>query len=193
MIYVMSNLNGKFEEFFKMLSNINFKKEDKLYILGNSILKGPDGIKLLLYIMENNNIKLLLGEDELTILKALKDLERKFVSGIYREWINNQGIKSLEDFERLDFKTKKNIYYYLLNIKNTATLKSRRKSYLLDINGFNKNSDNIIIYGNVIPGEDNVDKKTNRLKKDKTRERIGIYYEDKITCLRLNDLKLFQL
>jgi len=193
MVYVMSNLNGKFEEFLKMLSNINFKKKDKLYILGNSILKGPDGIKLLLYIMENNNIKLLLGEDELTVLKALKDLEREFVSGIYREWINNQGIKSLEDFERLDFKTKKNIYYYLLNIKNTATLKLRRKSYLLDINGFNKDSDNIIIYGNVVPGEDNVDKKTNRLKKDKTRERIGIYYEDKITCLRLNDLKLFQL
>ena len=62
--YVMSDIHGEGERFFAMLKEIEFKDEDQLYIIGDVIDRGEDGIDLLEYIMEKENIILLLGNHE---------------------------------------------------------------------------------------------------------------------------------
>ena len=46
MIYAMSDLHGCYDKYTKMLEKINFSDNDTLYILGDIVDRGPDGIKI---------------------------------------------------------------------------------------------------------------------------------------------------
>ena len=50
-IYVMSDVHGEDELFHAMLKQIRFSEKDTLYILGDVIDRGPNGIALLQEIM----------------------------------------------------------------------------------------------------------------------------------------------
>lgn len=47
MKYVISDVHGRYDLFIKMLDKISFSDNDTLYLLGDMIDRGPDGIKLL--------------------------------------------------------------------------------------------------------------------------------------------------
>jgi fructose-1,6-bisphosphatase len=67
--YVMSDLHGCYDKFIKMLSYIKFdSKQDVIYILGDVLDRGPDGIKILQYCMEKPNIFLIMGNHEEMLL-----------------------------------------------------------------------------------------------------------------------------
>ena len=67
--YVISDLHGEAHLFHKLLDQIRFSDEDHLYILGDVIDRGPDGIALLQEIMATPNITLLLGNHEYMMLQ----------------------------------------------------------------------------------------------------------------------------
>ena len=67
--YVISDLHGEAHLFHKLLDQIRFSNEDHLYILGDVIDRGPDGIALLQEIMATPNITLLLGNHEYMMLQ----------------------------------------------------------------------------------------------------------------------------
>ena len=61
MIYVMSDLHGCYDKYIAMLEKIKLKYDDTLYILGDVIDRGPDGVKILLDMITHHNIVPLLG------------------------------------------------------------------------------------------------------------------------------------
>ena len=48
MIYAMSDLHGCYEKYIQMVEMIRFKSEDTLYVLGDVVDRGEDGVKILL-------------------------------------------------------------------------------------------------------------------------------------------------
>lgn len=63
MNYVCSDIHGNLTRFNKLIEKLN--ADDHLYILGDCIDRGPDGIKILKYIMNHNDkITLLCGNHE---------------------------------------------------------------------------------------------------------------------------------
>ena len=52
MIYVMSDLHGCYDKYMQMLEKIKFNNEDTLYVLGDIVDRGDDGIKILLDMMK---------------------------------------------------------------------------------------------------------------------------------------------
>lgn len=62
--YVLSDIHGLQDRFVAMLELIQFQKEDTLYILGDVIDRGPDGIALLQRIRKEANMILLMGNHE---------------------------------------------------------------------------------------------------------------------------------
>ena len=74
MIYVMSDLHGCYDKYINMLEKINFKYDDTLYILGDVIDRGDDGIKILSDMMKRHNIVTLLGNHEYMAYKVLSRL-----------------------------------------------------------------------------------------------------------------------
>ena len=71
MIYVMSDIHGCFDKYQKMLRRIDFAPEDTLYVLGDVIDRGPDGIKILQDMMGRVNVFPILGNHEFTAAVCL--------------------------------------------------------------------------------------------------------------------------
>lgn len=71
MIYVLSDIHGNTRRFNSILSQIDLQPQDTLYILGDAIDRHPDGIRILRRIMAAPNMKMLLGNHEYMMLKAL--------------------------------------------------------------------------------------------------------------------------
>ncbi len=62
--YVMSDIHGEAERFYRMLKITGFSDDDMLYIIGDVIDRGNGGVELLLDIMQRKNVCLLLGNHE---------------------------------------------------------------------------------------------------------------------------------
>lgn len=60
MIYAMSDIHGQYDRFQNLLHQLNLQKEDKLYILGDVVDRGPHPMKILQYMMKHQNISPLL-------------------------------------------------------------------------------------------------------------------------------------
>ncbi|MCQ2522006.1 MAG: fructose-bisphosphatase class III [Lachnospiraceae bacterium] len=75
--YVISDIHGQYTAFEKMLRRIHFGAEDVMYVLGDVIDRGPDGIHIIEDIMRRDNISLILGNHELMLLNAVAYLEKK--------------------------------------------------------------------------------------------------------------------
>ncbi|MBE5738951.1 MAG: serine/threonine protein phosphatase [Clostridiales bacterium] len=72
--YFISDIHGEYELFIELLKEINFNKNDTLYILGDIIDKGKDSIKLLKFIIENKNMIAILGNHEATFLQYVREI-----------------------------------------------------------------------------------------------------------------------
>ena len=65
MTYVTSDLHGyPFEKFQALLNSVGFSENDMLYILGDVVDKGKDGVKYLQWSLDMPNVTLLLGNHE---------------------------------------------------------------------------------------------------------------------------------
>ncbi len=51
MIYVMSDIHGNRRRFDSIMNQIDLKSDDQLYVLGDVIDRHPDGIPILLQLM----------------------------------------------------------------------------------------------------------------------------------------------
>lgn len=114
MIYAISDLHGCYGKYIKMLEKIEFHTDDTLYILGDIVDRGPDGIKIWQDIIERKNIIALRGNHDFLaywLLKKLRkasdseclDFERddRFAE-IYQSWIFDGGLPTEEQFNKLN-------------------------------------------------------------------------------------------
>ena len=112
--YVCSDLHGQYEIYEKIVNSIG--KNDKLYILGDAIDRGPDGIKILQDIarrQEKGQVEFFMGNHEYMMLQSLflgnKQVEKVWTSD------SNEGKKTKEDFDKLSVEEKGKIKDLLLN------------------------------------------------------------------------------
>lgn len=116
MIYAMSDLHGCDDLYFKMLEKINFSDNDTLYILGDVIDRGDGGIKILLDMMKRKNVIPILGNHDYTcayLLKRLKCKATEELKEIFKDWLNDGGLVTYQEYKKLDEETKKEIVEYL--------------------------------------------------------------------------------
>lgn len=108
MIYVMSDIHGLYDRYLRMLDLISLKEDDTLYVLGDVIDRGPDGIAVLLDLMERKNAELFLGNHEHMMLMWMDGYDR--VSWLMQE---NGGDETLRALRALPKDVQKRILYYL--------------------------------------------------------------------------------
>ena len=112
MIFVVSDIHGSFDAYRRILSEIAFKSTDTLYVLGDVVDRGPDGIKILLDMMGRPNVVPILGNHELMMAVSLKFLTREIteesVSNLdeaeieaLSDWFANGGEPTLRAFNAL--------------------------------------------------------------------------------------------
>jgi serine/threonine protein phosphatase 1 len=123
----MSDLHGEYGKFMQMLKVIDFKPEDTLYILGDVIDRGSKSILLLRYIMNQPNIKLILGNHEEMMIQSLVNDDR----GHYFCWMSSGGISTLNQFDNLNINDQHEILDYLQQLPLTVSIELNNVEYLL--------------------------------------------------------------
>lgn len=113
--FAVSDIHGRFASFKKALSDVHFSKSDRLFVLGDSIDRGPDGFDVLLYLTktlpdEGYHVVVLTGNHEdmwqemadkgTTDAERMTNLESEINS--YGSNVPNGWNASLADWKKLN-------------------------------------------------------------------------------------------
>lgn len=142
MIYAMSDLHGCYDKYRAMLSELQFKSTDTLYILGDVIDRGPDGVKILQDMAARANVFPLLGNHELTAAVCLPWLSQEITDqsldsltndqiAALSEWIANGGGPTLRGLKGLDQEARRDILDYLREMELYAEVEAGGRSFVL--------------------------------------------------------------
>jgi len=141
MIYVMSDIHGNRARFDSVMHQIGLCPEDTLYILGDVVDRFPDGIRILRRIMEMPNVKMLLGNHELMMLRAIEENPRFCETGTllgchkdsraFRHWYRNGGEATLNAFKHIRKKQRLEICSYLHTLPLNLDVEAGGRKYRL--------------------------------------------------------------
>ena len=130
--HVMGDIHGEADRFHAMLEKIQFSEDDTLILLGDVIDRGPDGIALLLEIMEMPNVTMLLGNHEYMMLQYLSP---DATSTEIRRWNRNGNAPTLAAYLKQKAKVQRRIITYLRSLPTHLDLEVDGKRFYL-VHGF---------------------------------------------------------
>lgn len=119
----MSDIHGySFEKTLMLLKQSGFTANDYLYILGDVIDRGDDGIKMIQWMMEQSNVELILGNHEAMLLSCdfiFEELNDRFLGGLTQKkisllntWQLNGAAPTLRGLTALNKEERENILDY---------------------------------------------------------------------------------
>lgn len=135
MTYVMSDIHGNFEKYESMLKLINLSDGDDLYVIGDAIDRGKDGIRVLRDIMQRPNVHMLLGNHEWMAIETILAGDERSKDEMLKLWIRNGGTITYFDLMTLDTEELDKIVSFLVSLPVSVEIQvNGRKFYL--IHGF---------------------------------------------------------
>lgn len=143
MIYVMSDLHGRYDLYKKMLEEIDLKDNDTLYILGDVIDRGYGSVDILKDMIKRKNVIPLMGNHEYDAIPLLRRLLfpswREFVTHIYDDWFDegyriwryNGGDPTLALFRNLKKNEAMKLIDYMESFLPYAEVEMGEKKFIL--------------------------------------------------------------
>lgn len=126
--YVCSDLHGNYEVYKSIINCID--ENDKLYILGDAIDRGPDGIKILKDVIkrkEKGQVEFFIGNHEYMMLQTLLGNEKQ-----KENWLkNNGGSDTYEEYKKLSLKEQEKIKEFLLDSFVYKQVECKKQKYYL--------------------------------------------------------------
>lgn len=126
--YVLSDIHGESDRFHEMLKKINFSDNDTLYILGDVVDRGPDGVALLQEIMRTPNMVMILGNHEYMCLQyhAPEATETDL-----RRWNRNGNEPTLAELAKLTEEEKAELFSFISSLPTHIDLTVEDKQFYL--------------------------------------------------------------
>ncbi len=141
--YVISDLHGQYKMFLKLLKKVAFSDTDELYMLGDAVDRGPDGIKILQHVMNSDNMHFLLGNHEVMMLEVLDrsgvvKSEMSSYRGLEAErWLTwNGGDKTYNKYKRLKKEERVQLMNWLYSCPLSIKTEVNKKIFLLTHTAF---------------------------------------------------------
>ena len=115
MIYVLSDIHGNQRRFASILRQIDLQQADTLYVLGDVIDRHPGGNQILRWIMRMPNVRMLLGNHEYMLLRALGFPYDDYADdgNAMAHWYRNGGQVTHDQLNRLEPELRREILEYL--------------------------------------------------------------------------------
>ena len=147
MTFVIGDIHGCFDKYEEMLSKMNPTDKDAVFVLGDVIGIGDEGIRVLQDMMYRTNIFPVLGEQEYMAKKVFPAISefsslneaKEELTGEDAEaltkWLGMKAEKTIEDFLSLDEEGKESIIDYLSEFQPWEEIKAKGKSFVLCHNG----------------------------------------------------------
>ncbi|WP_297241102.1 metallophosphoesterase [uncultured Flavonifractor sp.] len=142
MVYCISDLHGDYFKYRTLLENLSFQSRDTLYVLGDVIDRGPDGVRLLQDMMTRPNVVPILGNHELTAAICLRWLLEEITEArlaalgteqlaVYQNWMHNGGEPTLRALSRLSQEERQELLAYLQEMDLYAQVKAGGRTFVL--------------------------------------------------------------
>lgn len=144
MIYVVSDIHGRYDKWQELLRTIKPTWADTIYVLGDTIDRGPEGLKTLLEMADMPNVVHLLGNHEFMLMSVLPtllaQLTNEFVDDLEQSdnaismlanYMINGGEATVDELGRLDAIEREEIRAYILGMSVHEEIEVRNKTYLL--------------------------------------------------------------
>ena len=143
MQYVCSDIHGRYDKWCALLAALDLKPTDTLYVLGDVIDRGPDGIKVLQDMAQRLNVIPILGNHELDaalcIPKLLQEVTDESIAALsgkdfaaLSEWLQNGGGPTLRGLQQSSPAEREELLDYLRNMDLYAAVGSRRTQFCSD-------------------------------------------------------------
>lgn len=130
--YVMSDLHGAFDALQALLEEIRFSPEDTLYIMGDVVDRGQEGVEILRFAMRTPNIQMLLGNHE---YMAMQYFSGTAETAVIRRWNRNNNFFTLAGFDKLTAEEKQETLDYIAGLPDHVRLTVNGIKYYL-VHGF---------------------------------------------------------
>ena len=141
-VYVMSDIHGEYEMFMELLEKINLKDSDTLYILGDTIDRGPHSIKVLLKMMEMPNVIPIIGNHEVMFMECMPflmgEITKELLESLDTEILYkiltaqyNGFLPTIKGFRELDMEQQKEVLDYVGEFAAYEEVKVNGVNYLL--------------------------------------------------------------
>lgn len=113
MHYVVSDIHGCYERYMALLERIGLGDSDTLYVLGDMLDRGPDGLRVLQDAVSRPNVVPLMGNHEYAAMRCLlwlmeevteentEQAELAWRLKSIQAWLSDGGEVTLEAFRRL--------------------------------------------------------------------------------------------
>ena len=108
-VYVVSDLHGCYDKYIKLLERLKMNPNDFLYILGDIVDRGSDGMKILLDLINRKNVFSYRGNHDHYAQIMLRNFaianDGCFADGLeetFRLWLSDGGSPTYEEFLKLD-------------------------------------------------------------------------------------------
>lgn len=148
MIYAMADIHGQYDKYISMLEKIKFSDDDVLFILGDVIDRGSQGMAILKDMMMRTNVYPILGNHEYMAITAIpwlmqeiteetvEKIDPEMMQGLI-EWMNVGGTYSITEFRGLSRDDQEAILEYLTEFELYETVEVGGKEYVLVHAGLN--------------------------------------------------------
>ena len=133
MVYVLSDIHGNERRFDSVLEQIRLEPQDRLYVLGDVIDRHPGGIRILRRLMGMPNAKLILGNHEYMMLRALgHPVDDNYDDGTaLAHWYRNGGGVTHAQWEILPDMYQRAMLRYLRELPLNREVQVNGQRYLL--------------------------------------------------------------
>lgn len=131
MIYVISDVHGRYTEFLRLLKKVHFEKDDDLYLLGDVVDRGCENLRMLEFCRSERNVTLLKGNHELFMQRFLEGSPR-----LLEHWRFWGGDTTQRELEQISEEQRKEWLGYLQKLPHFHSLQVNGKDYLLTHSGF---------------------------------------------------------
>lgn len=142
MTYIISDIHGCYEELMELLDKIGFCQEDELYVLGDSMDRGPEPIRVIRELMRRPNVTYILGNHDDMMLRVVKllavDVTEENLLALdeqaqrsYAHWIREGGGVTAQQISEVSHGECADILDYLESAPAYETLEHDGKLYVL--------------------------------------------------------------
>ena len=142
MIYVCSDIHGNYEKYRALIEKISLRDEDTLYVLGDVIDRGPEGVRILQDMMTRPNVVPLLGNHELMAASCLGWMLEEITEtslaalgpaqlGALHGWMGNGGEPTFRAGCRLPREEREALLEYLQEMELYAQVEAGGRVFLL--------------------------------------------------------------
>lgn len=146
MVYVTSDLHGyPLNKFRALLEKAGFSQNDFLYVLGDVIDRGADGIAILRRLLAQPNAQLILGNHEAMMLGCsflFDEITEESIANLtdekldsYSNWVANGGEPTLKALRKLGKEEVEYILEYLQDAPLYETVSAGGRDFLLTHSG----------------------------------------------------------